>query len=87
MLDHDHATGHIRSALCATCNRNEGKVLKAMRYMSRTFHLTWADPVTWLRNLANYLEHHKNNPSGLIHPTFDTVKGKQKPVKRPRKKV
>jgi hypothetical protein len=45
-------------------------------------NLAYKDPVAWLRALARYLEYHKENPSGVAHPTFDVRKGKQKPVKR-----
>ena len=86
-LDHDHKTGQLRATLCGLCNRNEGKVLKAMTYMAKKTHKVWEDPIAWLRSLANYLEEHKENPSGLIHPTFDVSKGKQKPKKRPRRKT
>jgi len=85
-LDHDHQTGLLRSVLCGTCNRNEGKVLKAMVYMAKKTHPVWMNPVQWLRRLADYLEWHEQNPSELIHPTFDVVKGKQKPKKRARRK-
>ena len=85
-LDHCHTTGNIRATLCNTCNQNEGRVLKAMRYMALKSHRAWTDPVGWLRALADYLEHHRDNPSGLIHPTFDIATGKQKPKKRPIKR-
>ena len=85
-LDHCHTNGQVRAVLCGLCNRNEGKVKKAMRYMAPKGHPVWADPIAWLRELADYLEYHEENPSGLIHPTFDVAKGKQKPVKRPAKR-
>jgi len=78
-LDHCHTTGRLRSVLCGTCNRNEGKVLKAMVYMAKKIHPVWTNKVVWLRRLAE-------NPSDLIHPTFDIDKGKQKPKKRARRK-
>jgi len=84
-LDHDHKTGHIRATLCGLCNRNEGKVLKAMVYMAPKGHPVWQNTVGWLRALADYLEYHEKHPSGLIHPTFDFAKGKQKPKKRKKK--
>lgn len=86
-LDHDHKTGQIRAVLCGLCNRNEGKVMKAMKYMAKSHHIVWTDPTRWLRNLADYLEYHEENPRGLIHPTFDIVKGKQEPKKRVRRKT
>ncbi len=85
-LDHSHKTGDLRSTLCGTCNRNEGKVLKAMVYMAKKTHMTWTDCIQWLRNLADYLEYHRDNPSGIIHPTFDLKTGKQKPKKRSKRK-
>lgn len=85
-LDHDHKTGQIRATLCGLCNRNEGKVLKAMVYMAKKSHPVWTNPIGWLRSLASYLEWHEKNPSGLIHPTFDIVEGKQKPKKRSKRK-
>jgi hypothetical protein len=85
-LDHCHFNGHVRSTICRLCNRNEGKVLKAMRYMAPRGHPVWSNPIGWLRSLADYLEYHRDNPSGIIHPTFDLNTGKQKPVKRRKKK-
>jgi hypothetical protein len=81
-LDHDHVTGSCRAALCGTCNRSEGKVLKAAAYMAKLGHLSRTDVVQYLRNIATYIEHHRENPSNIIHPTYDLAKGKQKPVKR-----
>jgi hypothetical protein len=84
-LDHSHKTGHVRSVLCRSCNVGEGKVLAALLFRTTTSNLAYRDPVQWLRNLADYLEHHANNPSGIIHPTFDLTTGKQRPVKRKKK--
>ena len=81
-LDHCHKTGHIRAVLCRSCNVGEGKVLAGLLFRTPIGNLAYGDPVTWLRNLADYWEHHRANPSGMIHPTFDLVKGKQKLVKR-----
>jgi len=85
-LDHCHETGNIRAALCKVCNRNEGKVKFAMRYMTLKSHPVWTNPIGWLRSLADYLEYHRDNPSGMIHPSFDVTTGKQKPKKRPKKR-
>ena len=81
-LDHSHKNGQVRSVLCTSCNIGEGKVLAGMNFRTPLGNLARKDPVKWLRNLANYLEHHEANPSGVFHPTFDMKTGKQKPVKR-----
>ena len=81
-LDHDHTTGSIRAVLCRSCNVSEGKVLAGVKFRTPVGNLAYQDPVQWLRNLADYWERHSANPSGIIHPTFDVAKGKQKPVKR-----
>lgn len=86
-LDHCHKTGHVRATICGLCNRNEGKVLKAMRFMAPKGHPVWSNPIGWLRALADYLEYHSQNPSGLIHPTFDVLKGVQRPKKKPKRKL
>jgi hypothetical protein len=81
-LDHCHVTGHCRSVLCQSCNVGEGKVKAAMLFRTPKGNLAYKDQIRWLRNLANYLEYHSKNKSGVIHPTFDMKSGKQKPVKR-----
>jgi hypothetical protein len=81
-LDHSHKNGNCRSVLCNSCNVGEGKVLAALLFRTTTANLAYKDPITWLRNLANYLEFHRDNPSGIIHPTFDLKTGKQRPIKR-----
>lgn len=81
-LDHCHKNGSVRAVLCRSCNVSEGKVLAGVLFRTPLGNLAHSDPIQWLRNLADYWEHHKANPSGVIHPTFDVKKGKQKPVKR-----
>jgi len=81
-LDHDHKNGQIRSVLCQSCNVSEGKVKAGMNFRTPLSNMARIDPVQWLRRLADYLEYHMANPSGVYHPTFDIAKGKQKPVKR-----
>lgn len=84
-LDHSHKNGNVRSVLCRSCNVGEGKVLAGMLFRTTKSNLAYRDPIKWLRRLANYLEYHETNPSGVIHPTFDLKTGKQKPVKRKKK--
>ena len=86
-LDHSHKNGQVRSTLCTSCNVGEGKVLAGMNFRTTLTNMARKDPIQWLRNLANYLEHHEANPSGIFHPTFDMKTGKQKPAKRTVKKV
>ena len=50
-LDHDHATGKIRSFLCNHCNVSIGMV---------------GDSATLLRKLADYIESHKMQRCGSV---------------------
>ena len=81
-LDHSHTTGELRGTLCGPCNRAEGKVKVGAHYMMKITHLAKVNYLQWLKRLVAYLEYHTENPSGIIHPTFDLEKGKQKPRKR-----
>ena len=85
-LDHSHTTGELRGTICGPCNRAEGKVKVGAQFMMKVTHLVRIDYLKWLKGLVAYLEYHAKNPSGIIHPTFDLEKGKQKPRKRPRRK-
>ena len=84
-LDHCHVRGDVRATLCMSCNVGEGKVRAGMLFRTPKSNLAYKDQIKWLRNLADYLGYHENNPSGLIHPTFDVKTGKQKPIKRSKK--
>ena len=84
-LDHCHATGMLRATLCGQCNRAEGKVKSGAQYMAPTNSLPRTDYIQYLENLINYLKYHRDNPSNIIHPSFDLATGKQKPVKRKRR--
>lgn len=81
-LDHDHKNGMIRATLCQSCNVSEGKVKAGVLFRTPFGNLAYKDSIQWLRNLADYLEFHKEHPSNLIHPTFNLRTGKQQPVAR-----
>lgn len=67
VLDHCHATGGIRAVL----NRWENSVLGRLEnWANRVGHGT--DPVIFLRQCADYIEHHRDYPSNVLHPTYKT---------------
>jgi hypothetical protein len=66
VLDHDHETGAIRSVIHRDANQFEGKVMNMYKRYVRS--RVSDDLPTILRNLAHYLEYHKDNPSDLKHP-------------------
>lgn len=72
VLDHDHASGDIRSVLCRNCNGMEGKVLLyATRAKARlTAH-------AWMLRLMEYYKRHTVKPSGIKHYTYETEEEKR----------
>lgn len=72
VTDHCHRFGHCRGTIHRSCNSLLGKIENgAPRYgMSREQLLAF------LSGAGAYLEKHKNNISGFIHPTFFTSEEK-----------
>jgi len=66
VLDHDHSTGAVRASLHRTCNALLGKVENNYkRYGVKNLGAFCA-------GLAGYLQTHRINQTGLLHPTFKT---------------
>lgn len=74
-LDHDHTTGVIRGVLCNYCNSAEGKILKVMK----RYHYikTDAERAAWNYHFANYMDKHRRDCTGLIHPDHKTEEEKR----------
>ncbi len=68
-LDHDHETGAIRAVLCRNCNGIEGRILNLAKRASRG-----SMPQVWLTRLLRYLEQHKVNQTGYLHPSWKDPK-------------
>lgn len=74
-LDHDHKTGIIRGTLHLGCNALLGKCENnAKRYGVNIFDFA--------RGLSQYIEYHREDRTGLIHPTHRTPEEKKKRKKR-----
>jgi len=81
-VDHSHVTGMIRAVLCCNCNSLSGKVWNCGRRAKRE-----GSVIGWIRKVAEYLEYHNNNPSGVFHPTHLSLEEKRiKRNKRARKR-
>jgi len=85
-VDHCHVNGDVRATLCRGCNRLEGSIRILIRRQVPANHLSKTNEAKFYHRLAHYLRDHSLKPSGLIHPTYDLKKGKQKPKKRVTKK-
>ena len=75
-LDHNHTTGAVRAVLCKYCNSLEGQIKKVAtryhRHINKEISLS-----KFLRELAQYIEHHEVNRTGLTHPDFLTEEEKR----------
>lgn len=85
-LDHCHSTGLLRATLHASCNSAEGRTKAGAQQLQKTTHIVRTDYIQYLKNLVKYLESHEENPSKVLHPTWSVELGRQKPVKRRKKK-
>lgn len=66
VLDHCHKTGAVRGVLHRSCNALLGPVENnAGRFGVRNL-------IAWAAGLAAYLNKHKTNITGLVHPTHKT---------------
>lgn len=72
VLDHDHKGGHIRAVLHRDCNIMLGKVENA----SVRTGMGYDRMLKFLEGAAKYLIDHKDNRSGLIHPSHFTAEEK-----------
>lgn len=66
VLDHCHSGGHVRAVLDRWSNSVLGRVENWARRSG-------VDYVVFLRNCADYLEKHREDQTGLIHPTHKTA--------------
>lgn len=85
VLDHDHKGGHVRAVLHRDCNIMLGKVENA----SVRTGMGYDRMVKFLQGAAQYIIDHKENRSGLIHPTHFTPEEKieRRKAKAKRKRV
>lgn len=79
VLDHDHITGAIRGVLHRSCNALLGKVENNVaRFGVR-------DIAAFCHGTAKYLQAHRTNITGLLHPTHLT--DDEKRIKRNKQAV
>lgn len=79
VLDHDHKTGAVRAALHRGCNSLLGQVERGARYGVR-------DLFAFASGLHGYMDAHKVNLTGLIHPSHKSVDEKKLLAKARRKR-
>jgi hypothetical protein len=68
VLDHDHTTGAVRGTLHRSCNALLGK----LENNHARFGVSGDNLPAFLHGAAGYLQKHKTNITGLLHPTHKT---------------
>lgn len=80
VLDHDHETGLIRSALHDDCNKSLGFIERRIKDGVSVEEITV--------RIVDYINYHRDNPSELVHPRQTKLRREQerrkKKVKIPR---
>lgn len=72
VLDHDHQTGAVRATLHHSCNAVLGKVENAIGRFGLTGHF-----IEWCAGLGAYMQRHRTNVTGMLHPTHYTEEEKR----------
>lgn len=70
VLDHDHKSGAVRAALHRGCNVLLGQVERGARYGVR-------DLFAFAHGLGPYMDAHRVNLTGLIHPSHKSADEKK----------
>lgn len=89
MLDHCHTTGAVRGTLHRSCNALLGKV----ENNHARFGVSTTNLPAFLHGAASYLQKHKTNITGMIHPTHKTedekrlLRNKRAKIARAKKKA
>lgn len=72
VLDHCHLTGAVRGVLHRCCNAVLGKIENgAKRYGLQRI-------IDFAKGLGDYLDYHRKNQTGLVHPTHGAKPRKRK---------
>lgn len=83
VLDHCHKGGHVRAVLHRSCNSLLGKLENnAPRY-----GMSFEQLLAFVNGSAVYLDVHRENQTGLIHPTHFTAEEKVERRKKKAKKA
>lgn len=69
VLDHDHKTQYVRGVLHRQVNVMLGKIENSYRRYMSYWHKPFSMPML-LRELADYVEKHEANNSGILHPRW-----------------